>query len=50
MHGAFLSTGEIRMLDYFLTSADGWAVFKVVAVLVPVLAFMWVVMTVMAPH
>jgi hypothetical protein len=38
------------MLDYFLTSPDGWAVFKVVAVLVPVLVFMWVVMTVIALH
>jgi hypothetical protein len=42
--------GEIGMLDYFLTSPDGWAVFKLVAVLVPVLVFMWIVMTVMALH
>jgi hypothetical protein len=42
--------GEIRMLDYFLTSPDGWAVLRVVAVLVPVLVFMWIIMTVMALH
>jgi hypothetical protein len=45
-----LSAGEIGMLEYILTSPDGWAVFKVVAVLVPVLVFMWIVMTVMALH
>jgi hypothetical protein len=50
VHGASLSTGEIGMLDYFLTSPDGWAVFKVGAVLVPVLVFIWIVMTVMALH
>jgi hypothetical protein len=52
VHGASLSTGEIGMLDYFLTSPDGWAVFKVgaVLVLVPVLVFIWIVMTVMALH
>jgi hypothetical protein len=38
------------MLDYFLTSPDGWAVFKVVAMLVPVLVFIWITMTVMALH
>jgi hypothetical protein len=42
--------GEIGMLDYILTSPDGWAVLKVVAVLVPVLVFMWIIMTVMALH
>jgi hypothetical protein len=43
-------TGEIGLLDYFLTGPDGWAVFKVVAMLVPALVFMWIVMTVMALH
>ena len=38
------------MLDYILTSPDGWVVLKVVAVLVPVLVFMWIIMTVMALH
>jgi hypothetical protein len=38
------------MLDYIMTGADGWAVFKVVAMLVPVLVFVWIVMTVMALH
>ena len=38
------------MLDYFLTSPDGWAAFKVVAVSVPVLVFIWITMTVMALH
>jgi hypothetical protein len=38
------------MLDYILTGPDGWIVLKVVAVLVPVLMFIWIVMTVMALH
>jgi hypothetical protein len=50
MHGTCLPTGEIGMLDYFLTSPDGWAALKVAAVLAPVLMFMWIVMTVMSLH
>jgi hypothetical protein len=38
------------MLDYILTSPDGWAVLKVVAVSVPLLVFIWITMTVMALH
>jgi hypothetical protein len=38
------------MLDYILTSPDGWTVLKVIAVLVPVLTFFWIIMTVMALH
>jgi hypothetical protein len=38
------------MLDHILTGPDGWAVFKVFAVLVPVLAFIWITMTVIALH
>ena len=38
------------MLDYILTSPDGWAAFKVVAVLLPVLVFIWITVTVMALH
>ena len=38
------------MLDYILTGPDGWIVLKVVAVLVPVLVFIWIIMTVMALH
>jgi hypothetical protein len=38
------------MLDYILTGSDGWAVFKVAAVLLPVLVFIWITMTMMALH
>jgi hypothetical protein len=38
------------MLDYITAGADGWAVFKVVAILVPVLVLFWIIMTVMALH
>jgi hypothetical protein len=38
------------MVDYISTSPDGWAVLKVVAMLVPVLVFIWIIMTVMALH
>jgi hypothetical protein len=38
------------MLDYITTGADGRTVLKVVAILVPVLVFVWIVMTVMALH
>jgi hypothetical protein len=38
------------MLDHVLTVTDGWLVLKVVAVLVPVLTFVWIVMTVMGLH
>jgi hypothetical protein len=38
------------MLDYILTSPDGWMALKVIAILVPVLIFVWIVATVMALH
>jgi hypothetical protein len=38
------------MLDYFLTGPDGWPVLKIVAMLLPVLVFIWITMTVMALH
>jgi hypothetical protein len=38
------------MLDYVLNGPDGWMVLKVVAVLIPVLVFVWIVATVMALH
>ncbi len=38
------------MLNYFSGSLDGWMALKVVAVLVPVLMFVWIIMTVMALH
>jgi hypothetical protein len=36
------------MLNYISTSADGWT--TVVAVLIPTLAFIWIIMTVTALH
>ena len=38
------------MLDHILGSSDGWTVFEVIATLVPVLVFIWIIMTVMALH
>jgi hypothetical protein len=38
------------MLNNILASPDGWTVLKVIAILVPVLVFLWIVMTVMALH
>ena len=37
-------------MDSILTGLDSWTVLKVIAVLVPVLVFVWVVTTVMALH
>ena len=38
------------MLNYLSGSLDGWMALKVVAVLVTVLTFVWIIMTVMALH
>jgi hypothetical protein len=38
------------MLNNILANPDGWTVLKVIAILVPVLVFLWIVMTVMALH
>ena len=38
------------MFDYLLTGLDGWTVIKVIVMLVPVLMFLWIIMTVMALH
>jgi hypothetical protein len=38
------------MLNYLFASPDGWLVLKVLAALVPVLTFIWIVMTVIALH
>jgi hypothetical protein len=38
------------MLDNIPAGVDGWMALKVVAVLVPVLVFVWIVATVMALH
>ncbi len=38
------------MLNYFSGSLDNWMALKVVAVLVPVLTFVWIIVTVMALH
>jgi hypothetical protein len=38
------------MMDYFFNGTDGWMTVKVVAVVIPVLCFVWIVFTVMALH
>jgi len=37
-------------MDYFFNGTDGWMTVKVVAVVIPVLCFVWIVFTVMALH
>jgi len=37
-------------MDYFFNGTDGWMTVKVVAVVIPVLCFVWIVATVMALH
>ena len=37
-------------MDYFFNGSDGWMTVKVVAVVIPVLCFVWIVFTVMALH
>jgi hypothetical protein len=38
------------MLDYISNGLDGWTSFKIAAVLIPAMMFLWIVMTVMALH
>jgi hypothetical protein len=38
------------MLDQVLNGPDGWIVLKAIAILIPVLVFVWIVATVMALH
>jgi hypothetical protein len=38
------------MPDYISTNPDGWIVLKVIAVSVPVLVFIWIIMTMIALH
>jgi hypothetical protein len=38
------------MLNNILDNPDGWTALQIVAILVPVLALIWIVMTVMALH
>jgi hypothetical protein len=38
------------MVNYLLTTQDGWFLLQVLAVLVPVLLFIWIILTVTALH
>jgi hypothetical protein len=38
------------MLDYITNGLDGWMALKIALILMPVLAFAWIITTVMARH